>query len=263
MPLNDRQIKHSKPKDKPYKLTDGNGLYLHITPAGGKLWKLDYAIDGKRKTLSIGKYPHLSLVEAREAAENARKMKAQDIDPSLAKQEQKAALLNTFQAIAHQWHSANLHRWEPHHATRISKYMENDVFPYIGKEQLNNISVADVKAVLARVIARNAIATAEKIRQWISAVYAYAAILELTDRNPAAVLISTMPKEQTRHLPALPPTELIPFYTQLITANIEQKNKLAMSLIMLLFPRSTEFNRECEMNHVSIPVQNHLDMQIK
>ena len=79
MPLNDRQIKHSKPKDKPYKLTDGNGLYLHITPAGGKLWKLDYAIDGKRKTLSIGKYPHLSLVEAREAAENARKMKAQGI----------------------------------------------------------------------------------------------------------------------------------------------------------------------------------------
>ena len=85
MPLNDRQIKHSKPKDKPYKLTDGNGLYLHITPAGGKLWKLDYAIDGKRKTLSIGKYPHLSLVEAREAAENARKMKAQGIDPSQAK----------------------------------------------------------------------------------------------------------------------------------------------------------------------------------
>ena len=89
------------------------------------------------------------------------------------------------------------------------------------------------------------------------------AILELTGRNPAAVLISTMPKEQTRHLPALPPTDLIPFYTQLITANIEQKNRLAMSLIMLLFPRSTEFNRECEMNHVSIPVPNRLDIQIK
>ena len=119
--------------------------------------------------------------------------------------------------------------------------MENDVFPYIGNEQLNNISVADVKAVLARIIARNATATAEKIRQWISAVYAYAAILELTDRNPAAVLISTMPKEQTRYLPALPHTELTHFYAQLITANIEQKNRLAMLLIMLLFPRSTEF----------------------
>ena len=245
MPLNDRQIKNAKPKDKPYKLTDGNGLYLYITPAGGKLWRLKYRIDDKEKNLSIGKYPDISLAEARIAAENAKRDRAKGIDPSQAKQqakqERKAALLNTFQAIAHQWHSANLHRWKPHHAARISKYMENDVFPYIGKEQLNNISVADVKAVLARVITRNAIATAEKIRQWISAVYAYAAILELTDRNPAAVLISTMPKEQTRHLPALPPTELIPFYTQLITANIEQKNKLAMLLIMLLFPRSTEF----------------------
>ena len=238
-----------------------------ISRGGTKYFVYNYRFNDKQQSLRIGKYPDIGLAEAREKHQQARNDLAKGINPSQAKQqakqERKTALLNTFQAIAHQWHSANLHRWEPHHATRISKYMENDVFPYIGKEQLNNISVADVKAVLARVIARNAIATAEKIRQWISAVYAYAAILELTDRNPAAVLISTMPKEQTRHLPALPPTELIPFYTQLITANIEQKNKLAMSLIMLLFPRSTEFNRECEMNHVSIPVQNHLDMQIK
>ena len=82
MPLNDRQIKNAKPKIKAYKLTDGGGLYLHITPAGGKLWKLDYAIDGKRKTLSIGKYPSISLAEARAAADHARKMKAQGIAPS-------------------------------------------------------------------------------------------------------------------------------------------------------------------------------------
>ena len=104
MPLNDRQIKHSKPKSKPYKLTDGGGLYLHITPAGGKLWKLDYAIDGKRKTLSIGKYPDISLVEAREAADQARKIKAQGIDPSQTASQARAQSRpteNTFQAIAH------------------------------------------------------------------------------------------------------------------------------------------------------------------
>ena len=270
MPLNDLQIKRAKPTNKKQTLSDGAGLALIINPisrAGTQYFVYNYRFNDKQQSLRIGKYPDIGLAEAREKHQQARNDLAKGINPSQAKQqakqERKAALLNTFQAIAHQWHSANLHRWKPHHAARISKYMENDVFPYIGKEQLNNISVADVKAVLARVITRNAIATAEKIRQWISAVYAYAAILELTDRNPAAVLISTMPKEQTRHLPALPHTELIPFYTQLITANIEQKNKLAMLLIMLLFPRSTEFNRECEMNHVSIPVPNHLDMQIK
>ena len=232
-----------------------------ISRGGTQYFVDNYRFNDKQQSLRIGKYPDIGLAEAREKHQQARNNLAKGINPSQAKQERKTALLNTFQAIAHQWHSANLHRWKPHHAARISKYMENDVFPYIGKEQLNNISVADVKAVLARVIARNAIATAEKIRQWISAVYAYAAILELTDRNSAAVLTSTMPKEQTRHLPALLPTDLIPFYTQLITANIEQKNRLAMLLIMLLFPRSTEFNRECEMNHVSIPVPNRLDMQ--
>ena len=248
MPLNDLQIKRAKPTNKKQTLSDGAGLALIINPisrAGTQYFVDNYRFNDKQQSLRIGKYPDIGLAEAREKHQQARNDLAKGINPSQAKQqakqERKAALLNTFQAIAHQWHSANLHRWKPHHAARISKYMENDVFPYIGKEQLNNISVADVKAVLARVITRNAIATAEKIRQWISAVYAYAAILELTDRNPAAVLISTMPKEQTRHLPALPPTELIPFYTQLITANIEQKNKLAMLLIMLLFPRSTEF----------------------
>ena len=74
MPLNDRQIKNAKPTAKPYKLSDGHSLYLLIRPNGGKYWRFDYALDGKRKTLSIGVYPTISLVEAREAAEKARRM---------------------------------------------------------------------------------------------------------------------------------------------------------------------------------------------
>lgn len=72
MPLNDRQIKNAKPKEKDYKLTDGKGLYLLITPAGGKLWRLKYRIAGKEKTLAIGKYPQISLAQAREAAIKAK-----------------------------------------------------------------------------------------------------------------------------------------------------------------------------------------------
>lgn len=245
MKLNDQQIKKAKPKDKPYKLADGKGLYLYITPTGGKLWRLKYRVDGKEKTLSIGAYPTITLAQAREQAETARKQRADGIDPSKAKQaekeERKAALLNTFQAIAMQWHRANLHRWKDHNATRIWGQLEKDVFPYIGGKQLNEISVADVKAVLSRVIDRNAAATAEKIRQWIAAVYAYAAILELTDRNPAAVLRGILAKPKTAHLPALPQSELENFYSRLMAADIAPQNRLAVLLIMLLFPRSTEF----------------------
>lgn len=73
MPLNDRQIKNAKPEEKPYKLNDGKGLYLYINTTGGKLWRFDFAFNGKRRTLSIGKYPVISLAEAREAAESARR----------------------------------------------------------------------------------------------------------------------------------------------------------------------------------------------
>lgn len=245
MKLNDQQIKKAKPKEKPFKLSDGGGLYLYITPTGGKLWRLKYRVNGKEKTLSIGAYPAVTLAQAREAAAIARQQKVNGIDPSQAKQEakaeRKAVLLNTFQAIALQWHTANLHRWKDHNAARIIGQLEKDVFPYLDSKQLDEISVADVKAVLSRVIERDAAATAEKIRQWIAAVYAYAAILELTDRNPAAVLRGTLAKPQTNHLPALPQSELENFYTRLMATDMAQQNRLAILLIMLLFPRSTEF----------------------
>ena len=89
MKLNDRQIKNAKPAEKPFKLNDGKGLYLYINTSGGKLWRFDFSYNGKRKTLSIGKYPTISLVEAHQAAENARCLLASGQDPSEAKQQEK------------------------------------------------------------------------------------------------------------------------------------------------------------------------------
>lgn len=244
MPLNDRQIKHSKPKDKPYKLTDGNGLYLHITPAGGKLWRLKYRIDGKEKTLSIGKYPHLSLVEAREAAENARKMKAQGIDPSQAKQqakaERQAALLNTFEHIARDWHQNNISRWKPNHAQRIMRYLEKDVFPYIGSSPIQELRVAHIKQVLDAITARGVAETAEKIRQWINKIFNYALMLERVDGNPASALVGYIQPQTTEHMPALPREELTEFYRRLLQVDAEPQNRLCLMLLVLCFPRNTE-----------------------
>ncbi|UOO81614.1 integrase arm-type DNA-binding domain-containing protein [Uruburuella testudinis] len=244
MPLNDRQIKNAKPADKAYKLADSGGLYLQITPAGGKLWRLKYRISGKEKLLSIGKYPEISLVEAREAAENARRMIAQSQDPAAmkqqAKQERKAALLNNFENLARQWHTENLHRWKQNHAARIMADMEKDVFPHIGKMAIDEIKVADVKAVIEKIHQRGASVSAEKIRQWIGAVYQHAAKLELTDRNPALPLRGHFEKKETTHMPALPREELPAFYQKLLQADIDHKNRIAMLLTMLVFLRSTE-----------------------
>ena len=244
MKLNDRQIKNAKPAEKPFKLNDGKGLYLYINTSGGKLWRFDFSHNGKRKTLSIGKYPTVSLVEARAAAENARRLLVSGQDPSEAKQQKKrerqAAALNTFESIARRWHTDNLHRWKENHAARIISDFEKDVFPAIGEIQITEISVSDVKAVISAIIARGATVTAEKVRQWIGAVYQYAAMLEITDRNPAAVLRGHFEQAKTDHRPALPREELTEFYRRLILAEIEPQNRIALILNMLTFLRSTE-----------------------
>lgn len=244
MKLNDRQIKNAKPAEKPFKLNDGKGLYLYINTSGGKLWRFDFSHNGKRKTLSIGKYPTVSLVEARQAAENARRLLVLGQDPSEAKQQEKrerqAAALNTFESIARRWHTDNLHRWKENHAARVISDFEKDVFPAIGEIQITEISVSDVKAVISAIIARGATVTAEKVRQWIGAVYQYAAMLEITDRNPAAVLRGHFEQAKTDHRPALPREELTEFFRRLILAEIEPQNRIALILNMLTFLRSTE-----------------------
>ncbi|MCG7657328.1 tyrosine-type recombinase/integrase [Wielerella bovis] len=178
MKLNDQQIKKAKPKEKPYKLADGKGLYLYITPTGGKLWRLKYRVDGKEKTLSIGAYPTITLAQAREQTAIAHQQQANGIDPSQAKQQAKAekkqAALNTFQAVMLQWHTHNLSRWKPNHAARVMRYFENDVLPLIGNKQIDSLRVADIRTVLDNIKERGVNETAEKIRQWIGAVFKYA-----------------------------------------------------------------------------------------
>ena len=246
MPLNDRQIKNAKPAEtgKKTKLFDGGGLYLEVTPAGGKVFRLKYRIDGKEKTLTIGKYPTVSLAEARQAAENARRLLVSGQDPSEAKQqakrERQAAALNTFESIARRWHSDNLIRWKENHAARVLRYFETDVFPVIGAMSIQEIRVSDIKVVIDGVMARGVNNTAEKIREWIGAIFDYAVMLEIVETNPAYSLRKYIPAKQTDHRPALPREELTEFFRRLILAEIEPQNRIALILNMLTFLRSTE-----------------------
>lgn len=242
MTLNDRQIKNAKPQEKPYKLADGGGLYLYVTPKGTKSFRLKFRFDGKKQVLTIGKYPHVSLSEARAMAETAKTQIAQGINPAAQKQAEKQqaqeAALNTFAAVAKEWH--RVHQCSPNHAARIWRYMETDVLPHIGSLQLDEIRVSDIQALLERVMARNVGNTAEKIRQWIGVVYEYAAQRELTERNPAKRLKGFVEKRETVHRRALPLSELKTFYQRLKEARIDPANRIALLLLILTFPRSNE-----------------------
>ena len=244
MTLNDRQIRNAKPQEKPYKLADGGGLYLYVTPKGTKSFRLKFRFDGKEQVLTIGKYPHVSLSEARAMAETAKTQIAQGINPAAQKQAEKQqaqeAALNTFAAVAKEWHRVSTPRWKPHHAARVWRYMETDVLPHIGSLQLDEIRVLDIQALLERVMARNVGNTAEKIRQWIGAVYEYAAQRELTERNPAKRLKGFIVQRETVHHRALPLSELETFYQRLQEARIDQANRIALLLLILTFPRSNE-----------------------
>lgn len=215
-----------------------------IKPNGGKYWRLNFRFDGKQKTLAVGTYPAVSLAEARAAREQAKQMLAQGTDPSAAKQaakcEKQALLANTFEAIAREWHGKNRYRWKPKHAERILIYFENDVFPTIGSLPISEIRVKHIQAMLDGISARGVYETAEKIRQWTGAVFKYAAMLELTENNPAMLLQGYLAKQPAANMPALPRGELTEFYRRLNAADAAPANKLGILILMLVFVRNTE-----------------------
>lgn len=247
MSLNDRQIRNAKHSNKPYKLADGGGLYLYITPAGGKLWRLKYRMAGKEKLLSIGKYPAVSLSEAREAAENARRMLAQGQDPAAAKQQakqaQQAALLNTFAHLAAEWHQHQRAGWQPNHAAKVWRSFETDILPALGSLPVQDIGIQQVKATVEAVAARGALDTAASVLQRIKAVFNYAIRTERAENNPAVPLTGIIKPPKQQHQPALPQNEITEFYRRLLLENIRPPTRIAMLLIMLVFVRAGELRQ--------------------
>jgi hypothetical protein len=134
-PLSDIQVKSAKPKESDYKLADGGGLYLLVTTTGGKLWRVDYRFDNKRKTASFGAYPTITLAEARQRREDAKKLLANGVDPCEMKKSLKQAKIeldeNSFELIAREWITKFSGQWSEVHATTIMDRLEKDVFPYI------------------------------------------------------------------------------------------------------------------------------------
>ena len=154
MPLSDAALRNAKPKDKPYKLADGDGLYLLIKPDGGRYWRLKYRFAGKEKVLALGVYPEVTLAEAREARDEARRLLKRGTDPSAERKERKHAELtaaaNTFEVTAREWAERQATRWTADHAGRVLQSLEADIFPEMGARPINAITAAEMYARCAR-----------------------------------------------------------------------------------------------------------------
>jgi integrase len=177
MALSDLTIRTAKPGAKPIRLSDSGGLYLELAPSGGKLWRLKYRFGGKEKRLALGKYPDVSLKDARDRRDEARKLLANEIDPGENRKVQKAAkterAANSFEVVAREWIAKFTPTWAATHTSKIVRRLEMYVFPWLGGRPIAEITAPELLAVARRVEDAGAIETAHRILQNCGQVFRY------------------------------------------------------------------------------------------
>lgn len=207
MPLTQAQIRNTKPGDKPVRLFDGRGLYLEVAPSGGRWWRFKYRYAGKEKRLSLGVYPDVSLKDARERCEQARKVLAAGTDPSLARKAAKAAVRqgaeNSFEAVSGEWLRNHAEVWSESHRVRVERLFERDLFPWLGSRPIADISPPELLDVIRRIERRGALETAHRALGNCGQVFRYAIATGRAARDPAADLGGALPPVKGEHFAAV------------------------------------------------------------
>jgi integrase len=207
MPLTDTAIRNAKPGDKPSKLFDERGLFLLVTPTGGKWWRLKYRFDGKEKLLSLGTYPDVGLKVARERRDDARKLLADGIDPGENRKATKAAkqerAANSLEVVAREWYAKMAPNWAEHHGDRIIRRFERDIFPWIGGRPIAEVTAPELLAMVRRIEDRGALETAHRALQNCGQVFRYAVATGRAERDPTGDLKGALPPVKGEHFAAV------------------------------------------------------------
>jgi integrase len=206
MPLTDTSIKNAKPQTKPRRLFDGGGLYLEVSPAGGKWWRLKYRIAGKEKRLSFGVYPDVGLKEARNRRDAARKLLADGVDPAANRKAINSAQVerstNSFEVVAREWYAKYSPGWAVSHASRIHRVLERDLFPWMGGRPIAEVTAPELLSVVRRIENRGALETAHRALGNCSQVFRYAVATGRCDRDPSGDLRGALPPFKGNHFAA-------------------------------------------------------------
>ena len=212
MALTEMAIKHLKPKPKIYRVSDGGGLCLEISPAGGKLWRWRYYYQGKELMLALGKYPALSLAEARKKRDEARELLNTGKHPTREKKIQKLRKAhegdNSFEKIARRWLEMKQDGLNEKYAKQCLVRMEQHVFPRIGNLPITDITIPEVVEVVEVIGKRGTIETANRMKQLMGQIFRYAAQRGLCQHNPAADLRDILSTPEEKHHACIHPCEL-------------------------------------------------------
>ena len=255
MAMSDAKIRGVKPSGKQLKLFDGGGLFLLVTPKGGKLWRLKYRHEGKEKLLALGTYPEISLADARQRRDEARKQIAHSIDPSAvrkAMKEAETAETSTFEVIAREWH-AKFATGSAGYAVAIMRRLEKDLFPWIGNRPIAEIKASDLLAALRRVEIRGALVSAHRTRTIAGQVFRYAVATGRAERDPSVDLKGALPPPgpKKHHAAITDPKEVGLFLRAIDGYNGYYVVRCALRLAPMLFVRPGEL-RHAEWTEIDI-----------
>ncbi len=244
MALSDAKVRNAKPLSKPFKIADGEGLFLLVVPSGGKYWRFKYHFGGKEKLLALGVYPEISLGEAREKRAEARKTLAKGNDPGAVKRENKLqTALNsehTFEAIAREWFAQRKHEWAEGTSRTHLKRLERHIIPKLGKRPIKEITAPEVLAMVRVVEGKGTLDTAKRLMQICGQVFMYAIATGRAERNPVPDLRGAIKTAVTTHHAYLRAGELPEYLMRLDAYDGAIVTKLALKLLLLTFVRTTE-----------------------
>jgi integrase len=206
--LTDRAVRAAAPRDRAYKVSDSNGLFLHVSPKGHKSWRFKFRFEGKEQLLTLGNYPEVSLAEAREKRNDAKKSLREGRDPRHAAKRAKLigskGKFQIFEEAAREWHAKQLPAWKPVHAKDVITSLERDIFPHLGAMPMDEIDKPLLLSVLQRIEARGAIETARRVKQRVASIYKYVNAYGAKLENPAADINEALaPLPPSKRYPAL------------------------------------------------------------
>lgn len=243
MALTDAKVRNAKPLGRRYKLTDGHGLYLLVQPNGSRLWRYKFRLSGREQLFAIGRYPQVSLLEAREARIAASSLVSRGIHPTQHRQTGKLLASHdsatTFRAVAEEWMEANKN-WKPYYRGQVATVLNNDVFPSIGELPIKDVKTAHLLPILKGVMARPAPSIATLIQMWASQIFRYAIRTHGLEADPAGALRGVVVRPPTKHKKPLKKAEIATFVTRLDKSGGEPQVAIALKLLMHTFVRPAE-----------------------
>lgn len=245
MPLTDTAIRSAKPREAPFKISDGGGLHLLVQPNGARLWRMAYRFSGKQKTLALGTYPATTLQKAREARESARRLLADGVDPSVTKRREKLAAKSssdaTFRALAIEYLGNRRHVLNPKYADQTLRRLEADIFPALGSRPIADIDAPELLGVLRKIEKRGVLEQAKRMRQTCGQIFRFAMVTSRAKHDPSAALKGALkPAGRQRHHTPMPRADLPAFLRALASYHGDPRTAIALRLVVLTFVRTTE-----------------------